>query len=79
MVAISLMLPAELATTTERYANARGLTRAEYIRQAIQWMNRETKREVLDRRLADASLGVRKESMLINAEFAAIECDLIAE
>jgi hypothetical protein len=38
-------------------------------------MNRETRARVRARRLADASRKVRRESLKVNAEFAAIERD----
>jgi hypothetical protein len=38
-------------------------------------MNRETRSVVRAKRLAEASKKVRKESMRVNAEFAAIERD----
>ena len=46
-----------------------------YIRRAIERMNRETLTEVRARRLAEVSRKVRRESMRVNAEFAAVERD----
>ena len=79
MTAISLKLPDELARASGRCARARGVSRAEYIRQAIEFMNRETERELRARRLADVSHRVRDESMRVNAEFAEIETALAPE
>ena len=78
MAAISLKLPEELLKASGRYADALRLTRAEYIRRALEQMNRETRARLRAGRLRDASLKVRGESMRVNAEFAAIERDLDA-
>jgi len=75
MESISLKLPEELARTCERYADALGIPRAEYIRRAIERMNREAEARVRSERMARASRKVRKETMRVNAEFAAIERD----
>jgi len=73
MGAISLKLPDELLETSGRCARALRLSRAEYIRRAVDRMNRETRRRLRAERLAELSRRVRKESMRVNAEFAAIE------
>jgi metal-responsive CopG/Arc/MetJ family transcriptional regulator len=70
---ISLKLPEDLLKMSGRYAEALHLTRAEYIRRAIERMNRETRAAVRAKRLAEVSRKVRKESMRVNADFAAIE------
>jgi hypothetical protein len=75
MGAISLKLPDDLLEASRRCAGALHLSRAEYIRRAIERMNRETRAQLRARRLAELSQRVRKESMLVNAEFAAIERD----
>jgi len=51
------------------------LSRAQYIRQANERMNRETEQEMRARRLIEASCLVSEESMRANAEFDAIESD----
>jgi Arc/MetJ-type ribon-helix-helix transcriptional regulator len=51
------------------------LSRSEYIRQAVEEMNRKTRARLRARRLAEASRKVRKESMRANAEFSSIERD----
>jgi metal-responsive CopG/Arc/MetJ family transcriptional regulator len=79
MEAISLKLPDALAEESGECARALHLSRAEYIRRAIERMNRETQAQLRAARLAEASLRVRDESMRINAEFAAIEHDPDAE
>jgi predicted transcriptional regulator len=73
MGAISLKLPDELLTESGQYAQALRMPRAAYIRRAIERMNRETRAQLRAKRLAEASRRVRKESMRVNAEFAAIE------
>jgi metal-responsive CopG/Arc/MetJ family transcriptional regulator len=75
MKSISLKVQEELLKTIERCARALGIPRAEYIRSAIQRMNREVEARVRSERMARASRKVRKESMRVNAEFAAIERD----
>jgi metal-responsive CopG/Arc/MetJ family transcriptional regulator len=73
MNSISLKVQKELLKTIERCARALGISRAEYIRRAIERMNREAEARVRAERMARASRKVRKESMRVNAEFAAIE------
>lgn len=73
--AISLKLPAELLKASQRYAQALRLSRAEYVRRAIERMNKEAAARLRAERLAAASLKVRRQSMEVNAEFARIERD----
>ena len=75
MGAISLKLPEDLLDVSGRCAAALKLSRAAYIRRAIERMNRETRAEIRARRLAEVSRKVRGESMRVNAEFAAVERD----
>jgi hypothetical protein len=78
VAAISLKLPDSLLEASGRCADALRLTRAEYMRRALEEMNRETRARLRARRLRDASRKVRGESMRVNAEFAAIERDVDA-
>jgi metal-responsive CopG/Arc/MetJ family transcriptional regulator len=78
MAAISLKLSEELLEESGRYADELQLTRAEYIRRALERMNRETRARLRARRLRDASHKVRGESMRVNADFAAVERDVDA-
>ena len=78
MAAISLKLPDELLEAAGRCAEALQLTRAEYIRRALEQMNRGTRERLRARRLKAASRKVRGESMRVNEEFAAVEHDLDA-
>jgi metal-responsive CopG/Arc/MetJ family transcriptional regulator len=73
MRAVSLKLPDDLLETSGRWAKALHLSRAEYVRRALERVNRETRDQLRSKRLAEASHKVRKESMTVNAEFAAIE------
>lgn len=75
MGAISLKLPDELLETSGRYAEALRMSRAEYIRRAIERMNRDTHARLRAERLAEISKKVRTESMRVNEEFAAVERD----
>jgi hypothetical protein len=75
MEAISLKLPEDLLNASRRYAHALRVSRAAYIRRAIERMNKDTEARLRAERLAAASQRVRKESMKVNAEFAAIETD----
>ena len=75
MGAISLKLPEDVLETSRRCADTLRLSRAAYIRRAIERMNRQTQALLRAKRLAEASKNVRKESMRVNREFAAIEQD----
>jgi len=75
MEAISLKLPKDLSDACRGCAQALGVSRAAYIRRAIERMNRDTQAQLRAERLAAASRRVRQESMKVNAEFAAIETD----
>ncbi len=75
MGAVSLKLPDELLEASGRCADALRIPRAEYMRRAIERMNRETQERLRAKRLAAASIKVREESMKVNAEFALIEQD----
>jgi hypothetical protein len=52
-----------------------GIPRAGYIRRAIERMNREAEARIRAERMARASRRVRKESMRVNSEFAALDRD----
>ena len=78
MEAISLKLPEDLLKASGQCAGALGLSRAEYIRRAMETMNRKTHASLRAKRLAEASRKVRQESMRVNAEFSQIERDVDA-
>ena len=73
MKAISLKLPDELVNASEECAETLRVSRAEYIRKAIERMNKETRAAFRTERIKHASQKVREESMRVNAEFDAIE------
>ncbi len=73
MESISLKLPSELLEASDRCAAALGLSRAGYLRNAVERLNRETEAGLRAKRLAEVSRRVRRESMRVNAEFAAFE------
>ena len=75
MSTISIKLPDELLKASTKFAESLHLSRAAYIRRSIERMNRETERKLRAERMMRASLKVRKESMAVNAEFAAVERD----
>ena len=75
MESISLKLPEKLLEASDRCARALGIPRAEYIRRAVERMNREAEARARAERIARASRKVAKESMRVNADFAAIERD----
>ena len=75
MQAISLKLPEDLLEASGKQAKALKISRAEYIRRAIENMNGRARAQARGRRLAAASLKVRRQSMEVNAEFARIEGD----
>ena len=75
MRAISLKISDTTLNEAGRLADELGLSRAAYIRRAIERQNAESATELRDRRLIEASRKVRDNSMRINAEFAAIESD----
>jgi len=72
---IALKLPDELLEESGRLAAQLDLSRAEYIRMALQRMNHKTASRFRAARLEEVSRRVRAESMKVNAEFAAIERD----
>jgi len=78
MPAISLKLPEHLLVASGECAAALQLSRAEYIRRAVERMNRDTQARLRADRLRAASRRVRRDSMRINAEFDAIERDIDA-
>ena len=75
MEAISLKLPEELLEDSARCAEALKMSRAAYVRRAIEQMNRKTRTQIRGQRLTAASLKVRKESKRVSGEFAAIDRD----
>ena len=75
MKTISLNLPEEVLDASSDAARALQLSRAAYIRKAIERMNRETAARLRAEKMAEASKKCRAGSMRVNAEFDAIEGD----
>jgi len=75
MRTISLNLPEDVLEASARAAEALRLSRASYIRAAVERMNREVEEQQRAARMARASRKCRGESMRVNAEFARIEGD----
>ena len=73
MRTILLNLSEDVLDTSRRCADILQLSRAEYMRRAVEHMNRQTHALLRARRLAEASKKVRKESLRVNREFATIE------
>ena len=73
MGAISLKLPEDVLEASRRCADTLHLSMNAYIRRAVERMNRQTQGLFRAPRLAEASKKVRKESLRVNREFAAIE------
>lgn len=72
---ITLRLPEELLKRTDLLAEKEHLSRAEYVRKALEKMNRSMMAERIARQIKKASLKVRAESMTVNAEFGMVEHD----
>lgn len=75
MSVISVRLPNELLEEIDSKAHSLHLGRARYIRQAIEAMNKQVEKQIRARKMAKASLRVRKESMRVNLEFSEMEKD----
>jgi hypothetical protein len=73
MRTLVLSLPEAILGTSRRCAKMLHLSRAAYIRRALERMNTQTQTLMRARRLADASKKVREESRRVNHEFTAIE------
>jgi len=73
MATISLRLPGKLVKEADRRARELRISRAEYIRRAIDTLNAQVLAEQRRQRMIEASHRVRAESMRVNAEFDGIE------
>ena len=71
MATLSVRLPDALLQDVDRQADQLGIGRALYVRQALERMKGEVEQQRLRGRLQTASVKVRHESMIVNAEFAA--------
>jgi hypothetical protein len=75
MKTISLNLPEDVLDASSAAAGALRLSRAAYIRKAIERMNNETAARLRAKKMVEASMKCRAESMRVNAEFDVIEGD----
>jgi len=75
MTAVLLKMPEKLLEQSDEIASEMKISRAEYIRRAVDEMNRRVNAGIRARRMAEASKKVRDESMAVNEEFAAFEED----
>ena len=73
--AISLKVSEDLLSAADRLAAELDMTRAEYMRAAIEEANRRTEAHLRARRLTEASRRVRAESMRVNRDLEAIADD----
>jgi hypothetical protein len=73
MKTISLHLPEDVLDASNKAAATLRLSRAAYIRTAVERMNRDTAARQRAEKLAQASKKVRAESMSVNAEFGRFE------
>lgn len=75
MSIISLRLSNHLLSQLDNSAHILHIQRAEYIRRAIEYMNREVLNQERKNKLIKASFLVRQNSMSVNNEFSDIEHD----
>jgi len=75
MATVTLRLTDNALRKIDTNAHLLHISRSEYIKKAILEMNQDIQERERRKRLMAASQLVRKESMKINAEFAAIEND----
>ncbi|RLL49698.1 CopG family transcriptional regulator [Mariprofundus sp. EBB-1] len=73
MATISLRIPDALLAEVTLHSKQMHIPRTEYIRKSLISMNHQADLELRRKRLMQASIRVRKESMAINNEFDAME------
>lgn len=73
MTTLSLRIPDDLLHEVDAFASELHLPRAAYVRRALEEMNSAVAAQHRRKRLIEASLKVRSESMKVNAEFSKIE------
>ncbi len=73
MTTLSLRLPDEMLHDIDLYADEMHIPRAVYVRRALEQMNASVVAQRRRTQLMEASLKVRGESMLVNAEFDQLE------
>jgi metal-responsive CopG/Arc/MetJ family transcriptional regulator len=75
MNTVSIRLPDDLLREVDAQATELHIPRAEYLRQAVESMNREMRNRRQRIRLMELSARVRGESMAANRDFAEVEFD----
>ena len=75
MTTVTIRISDDVVHSIDSCANHLHLTRSEYIKRAILAMNKMLVDESRAQKLRSASQKVRQESMIINAEFSAVEYD----
>ena len=75
MFALTIRLPDKVIDDIDMRARKLRISRSEYIRRSIEYMNNEICEQERRSRLTLASKLVRQESMVINAEFSKVEYD----
>ncbi len=73
MSVISIRLPETLLHALDAGAHMLHIQRAEYIRRAIEHMNKEIMTHEREKKLGEVSLRVRQESMRVNQEFSDLD------
>ena len=73
MATISIRIQDEILKELNEHSRNLHIPRSEYVRQAVIAMNKQVDKELRKKRITEASMRVREESMQVNAEFAAIE------
>jgi metal-responsive CopG/Arc/MetJ family transcriptional regulator len=75
MNTISVRLPEELLNEADERAKELQIPRAEYVRKALEYLNKEMKARRRRAHLTMVSQRVREESMKVSAEFNEVEDD----
>ena len=70
---VTIRMNDKLLRTMKANAHHLQLSQTDYIRKAIEQMNNQIEQQKRQKRLTQASLRVRKNSMAVNAEFSGIE------
>ena len=73
MNTITVRLPDHLFQELDSYSKKLKISRALYVRKALEHLNREMETQRRRERLKEVSLKVRNESLRVNAEFSEIE------
>lgn len=73
MTTLFIRIPDDLLKEVDKHAHEMHIARAEYIRQAVEFLNAKTVARHRHQRMLEVSRRVREESMRVNAEFDALE------